>query len=150
MKHLFVVGTVIAMLGSWASAQHYPNQPKPEPLVGATATAPEQPAAGEFPVGISLVTPVQAPAADWSVKGLRFNIIYGECHEMVGLDFGLVGQAKEARALQLCVINMADTMKGLQIGVINYAKTAVGVQIGLVNIIADKDWSFLPIVNASF
>ena len=150
MKRFLIVASVAVLLGHSAFAQNYPNQPKPVSLVGATALQPEPPAAGSFPIMLSLITPVQAPAATWDVKGLRLNLIYGECREMVGLDLGLIGQAKEARALQLCGINMADTMKGLQIGLINYARTAVGVQIGLVNVIADKDWAFLPIMNASF
>ena len=47
-------------------------------------------------------------------------------------------------------INYAELLKGLQIGVVNYAGTAEGVQIGVVNVIADKDFPFMPIINASF
>ena len=150
MKRFLMVGAAVVLMGNMAFAQNYPNQPKPVSLIGATALEPLPPAAGMTPFMLSLVTPIQVPAADWDVKGLRISLLYGECREMLGLDIGVVSQAFEARALQISVINMAETMKGLQIGVINYAGTAVGLQIGVVNIIADKDWAFLPIVNASF
>jgi len=150
MKSVLIVGAMVVLLGNVAFAQNYPNQPKPVPLIGATALAPQPPSSGATPIMLSLVTPVQVPSANWDVWGLRLNLLYGECRDMIGLDLGLIGYAQEARALQLNVVNVADTMKGLQIGLINYTRTAVGVQIGLVNVIADKDWAFLPILNASF
>jgi len=150
MKRFVVAGVALALLGSLAYAQNYPNAPRPAPLVGTTALAPVEPASGSTPLMLSLIAPVQVPQATWDVKGLRLNILYGDCREMLGLDLGVAGRSREARALQINVLNMTETLKGLQIGVINYTHTAVGVQIGLVNIIADKDWAFLPIINASF
>ena len=54
------------------------------------------------------------------------------------------------KGFQIGLFNGATWFKGLQIGGINYCETMIGVQIGVINIIADKDWSFLPIVNAAF
>ena len=80
--------------------------------------------AGTTPVMVSLVTPVQAPSADFDVTGLRLDLIYGQAHNVTGLDLGIV--------------NYAQTMEK-------------GVQIGLVNIISRNGWMpVFPFVNGSF
>ena len=42
------------------------------------------------PAMVSLVTPVQVPARDYDVNGLRLSLIYGECKAFEGLDIGVV------------------------------------------------------------
>jgi len=105
------------------------------------------------PFMLSLVDPLALPSsawADWDVTGIRLNTLYGNCRSLTGLDIGLYNSCSQLKGWQIGVINEATVMKGLQTGLINYANSAMGVQIGLVNVIADKDWAFLPIVNASF
>jgi len=128
----------------------------PQPVVGR----------GKTPISFAIVDPIQLPTHDWDVVGLRINCIYGRNVNFTGLDLGLINAtdelavglqaglggnyAREARAWQMGFINYAELLKGLQIGVVNYAGTAEGVQIGVVNVIADKDFPFMPIINASF
>jgi len=129
---------------------------QPQPVVGRAKT----------PISFAIVDPIQLPTHDWDVVGLRINCIYGRNVNFTGLDLGFINAtdevavglqiaaggnyAREARAWQIGVINYAELLKGFQIGVVNYAGTAEGLQIGVVNVIADKDFSFMPIMNASF
>ncbi len=51
---------------------------------------------------VSLATPIQYPANNWTVEGLRWNIIYGENYGVYGLDLGLVGfNSESAKCLSL-------------------------------------------------
>jgi hypothetical protein len=132
------------------------------------------------PVMISLLTPAQVPSADWDVKGLRLNLLYGRCQDLYGLDLGLVNHAagqetglsaglvnyaegkavgvqigcvnvgERVKALQVGVFNEADDMSGLQVGLINHTRLMRGVQVGLVNVIESNDLTFLPIINFFF
>ena len=132
------------------------------------------------PVMLSLFNPAQVPAENYDVKGLRINLLYGKCHNLYGLDAGLVNHttgkeigldagvvnyvegkftglqvgavnvSKRASALQVGVYNGADDMSGVQIGLINHARIMRGVQIGVINVIENNDIPFLPIVNFFF
>ena len=132
------------------------------------------------PVMISLMTPVQAPTSEWDVKGLRIDLLYGECHNLHGLDVGLVNHTagkelglevgvvnyveggftglqvggvnigKRVKALQVGVYNEADDVSGIQIGLINHTRIMRGCQIGLINVIEKNDLAFLPIFNCFF
>ncbi|MCL1887939.1 MAG: hypothetical protein FWF96_03600 [Kiritimatiellaeota bacterium] len=92
---------------------------------------------------------------DGSGVGLQIapvNIVEGG---FAGIQLGLANYAgtlpgAEGKGFQAGFFNGASVFKGFQLGVINYTEMMVGVQIGLINIIQDKDWSFLPIVNAAF
>jgi len=80
------------------------------------------------------------------------NVVEGG---FTGVQLGAVNYAGTlpgaiGKGFQVGVFNGASWYKGLQLGAINYCETMYGVQIGLINIIANKDWSFLPIVNAAF
>ncbi len=153
MKHLIVL--VALVLSGIASAQQYilppnanggvlqPNQVR----IDSREVEPYHPTT---PFMLSLVDPIQVPMAHWDVTGLRIGLIFSNCNRMTGLDISVFGYAQEARALQIGVVNAVELLKGLQIGVVNYAATGEGVQIGLVNVIADKDFAFMPIINASF
>ncbi len=119
------------------------------------------------PVMVSLVTPVQAPASDSDVKGLRLSLVYGECADFTGLDIGLVNRAtgdyaglaigggniagKEFNGGQIGLVNWngnadfdkvgepdwAHVSKGCQIGLLNYAPSFCGLQDGIVNVVDD-------------
>jgi hypothetical protein len=56
----------------------------------------------------------------------------------------------DAKGWQIGVFNGATQFKGWQLGVINYTESMVGFQLGVVNIIANKDFAFMPIINAAF
>ena len=119
------------------------------------------------PVMVSLVTPVQAPAAESDVKGLRLSLIYGECADFTGLDIGLANRAagdftglavggvniagKEFNGGQVGLVNWngnadfdkvgepdwAHVSKGCQFGLLNYAPSFCGLQDGIVNVVDD-------------
>lgn len=117
--------------------------------------------ANTTPVMVSLVTPVQAPARDWDVAGLRLSLIYGQCQNMTGLDLGLGAVATDDFVgLGIDVVNYAGgdsagvgiggvnvacgDLTGLDVGGVNYAGGAVcGGQLGLVNWNGNKSaaWS---------
>lgn len=132
------------------------------------------------PVMISLLTPAQAPSAEWDVKGLRIDLLYGRCQNLYGLDLGLVNHTvkqeaglavglvnytedkvvgaqiggvnigERVKALQVGLYNEADDISGLQVGLINHTRLMRGVQVGLINVIENSDLAFLPIVNFFF
>jgi hypothetical protein len=49
--------------------------------------------AQEKPIQLSLFNPVQIVPEDQSVKGFRFNLLYGKNAAMTGLDIGLVNMS---------------------------------------------------------
>jgi len=51
--------------------------------------------AQEKPVQLSLVTPIQIVPEDQSLKGFRFNLLYGKNASVSGLDIGLVNRTTE-------------------------------------------------------
>jgi hypothetical protein len=151
--------------------------------VALVAIGPRTVSAEEFPmtpVMISLMTPAQAPTAEWDVKGLRIDLLYGRCQNLYGLDLGLVNHTvkqevglavglvnytegkvvgaqiggvnigERVKALQVGLYNEADDMSGIQLGLINHTRLMRGVQIGLLNVIENSDLAFLPIVNFFF
>ncbi|NLL83519.1 MAG: hypothetical protein GX230_04675 [Lentisphaerae bacterium] len=80
------------------------------------------------------------------------NVVEGD---FAGMQIGVANYAaslpgSEAQTWQIGVFNGGGTVKGFQFGLINYTEAMVGVQLGLINIIANKDVSFLPIINAAF
>ncbi len=103
---------------------------------------------------VSLATPVQLPSADWTVKGLRLNLIYGESFGMYGLDLGLVGYTRDSGAglsvypgvnwtendytgLQLAGLSNVTCGNGAGLslsGIVNYTRGRyTGGQIALIN-----------------
>ena len=110
------------------------------------------------PAMVSLLTPVQLPARDYDVKGIRLSLIYGECETFKGLDIGIVnnstadftglaigganisGNRFYGGALGLVnwnggtSPNWEDVSKGCQLGIVNYAGSFCGLQKGLLNI----------------
>jgi hypothetical protein len=79
------------------------------------------------PLGFSLVNPAEVPGDDYSIKGLRLSLIYGNHRNVSGIDLGLIGNFTE------------QDFKGTAIsGIFNHTAgdtTIVGAQIaGIVNI----------------
>ena len=110
------------------------------------------------PAMVSLRTPVQIPARDYDVKGIRLSLIYGECETFKGLDIGIInnttadftglaiggGNISRDRfygaALGFVNCNGSssskwdEVSKGCQVGFVNYAESFCGLQKGLLNI----------------
>ena len=95
------------------------------------------------PVMGSLFTPVQAPDAEYDVKGLRLSLVYGECQTFTGLDLGIANRSRKSfSGLGIGGGNIVDgTLYGGQLGLVNWNYQAgsgkdgrsLGAQLGLVN-----------------
>jgi len=103
------------------------------------------------PVMLSLATPLQAPSAEYEVKGVKLDILYGACSGVDGLSIGLVSRAKGAadglQAAALVALVSGDGMglqiapvacvtgryAGVQIGIANFARQAKCLQAGVYN-----------------
>jgi hypothetical protein len=118
------------------------------------------------PLSIGIFTPVQLPwGENWSVRGLRVSLLYGQCPSLQGVDIGLWNAVEEQMAgVQIGFANTASTMrgiqvgfynaayyfKGFQIGAVNYAEGGRGVQVGIVNIITKTTLGWCPLIYGSF
>ena len=114
---------------------------------------------------LSVFAPGQLPAASSSIWGGRLSLIYGECHELYGIDLGVSGYNRERMygaqlnaiwngvgtdmaGLQLGLSNFVEgDASGLQLGLVNIADHLYGCQIGLINVVMDRDWTFVPFIN---
>jgi hypothetical protein len=116
-----------------------------------------RPSQGVLPLGIGLLPPVQFPAEDWDLAGLRLNILAGMHNNVAFLDFAVLANIAhgEVSGLELAgVWNLVkQDFRGLQLsGVanrvhgdvtalqlagianINGAGDFVGLQIAAVNV----------------
>ena len=65
--------------------------------------------AQEKPIQLSLFNPVQIVPEDQSVKGFRFNLIYGKNATVTGLDIGLVNMTTSLETgVQLGGVSITD------------------------------------------
>lgn len=117
------------------------------------------------PIQLSLVTPVQIFSEEYSITGVRLNLLYGRNASVSGLDVGLVNHttAGESVGLQhgLVGINDADFMgfqdcgvnitsgnfEGFQCGIVNYADYMNGFQLGLVNYVRSAKGLQIGLLN---
>ena len=101
---------------------------------------------------LSVFSPGQLPPASSTIYGARLSLIYGDCHELYGVDFGAAGSVREhmngaqlnlfwngigtdMAGFQLGVANTVEGyFAGLQLGLVNVADELYGCQIGLVNV----------------
>lgn len=96
------------------------------------------------PVTFNLWEGVQGPGGpESSVKGVRFNFVYGVNENLTGFDFGLILPVNiiknEMKGFQLGLYNSVKKGKGVQWGVVNYSKSEfVGWQNGAVNVSEGK------------
>jgi hypothetical protein len=93
---------------------------------------------GTTPMMFSLVTPAQAPQANWDVKGHRLSIFYGECVNFDGFDLSvLVGRATgHGNGLHIAgIANIIDgSSVGFQVAPVNVVGGGfAGMQIGVAN-----------------
>jgi len=98
--------------------------------------------AGFSPAMFSVFSPIQFPAPEFDVGGLRLNLFYGRCCNFDGVDFGVVGVAdNHANGWLVNVVTVAygDGL-GLHTGGVNYfAGDFKGLQIGFANWIDSGD-----------
>ena len=103
------------------------------------------------PIQLALVTPIQLFPEDYSITGVRLNLLYGRNVSVSGLDIGLVNHTTTGtfKGLQYGLVGLADSnflgwqdcvvnvtsgrCEGLQYGLVNYARNMSGLQLGLVN-----------------
>ena len=101
---------------------------------------------------LSVCSPGQLPAPTSSIYGGRLSLIYGECHELYGLDLGLTGYVRERlngaqlnglwsgvgtdmAGLQVGFVNTVDGyVAGLQAGAFNFCRDLFGCQVALSNV----------------
>ncbi|MFH2064755.1 MAG: hypothetical protein ABIK15_06130 [Pseudomonadota bacterium] len=88
------------------------------------------------PFQFSLFSPVQVFDSDYSVYGLRTNLIYGYNRNIYGLDVGCVNNVRnEAKAIQTGLWNTVDqTFKGIQLSplVNQVGDDSLGLQLAFV------------------
>lgn len=107
--------------------------------------------AQEKPIQLSLFNPVQIVPEDQSVKGFRFNLIYGKNAAVTGLDIGLVNVTTALETgVQFGFVSKTDggfvgwqsnfatiskgDSRGLQWSTVNYHEGFFnGLQIAIVN-----------------
>jgi hypothetical protein len=102
------------------------------------------------PIQLALVTPIQIFPETDSIKGFRFNLIYGKNASLTGLDLGLANVLTGSGAgVQYGFLHLVDgdftgwqngwvaitkgKFQGLQQGAYSYVADGVGVQWGIVN-----------------
>ena len=101
---------------------------------------------------LAVFAPGEMPAPSYTINGARLSLIYGDCHELNGIDVGTVGSVRErlcglqvnalwsdvgtdAYGLQIgCVNNVTGDAGALQIALLNLVGDLHGCQIGLANV----------------
>ena len=96
-------------------------------------------------VMLSVFHPGQIPIATTSLDGVRINLIYGECQNLNGFDFGIAGRVRERmNGFQLAGCNLIGTdANGAQFAFANYIESDfAGFQLGLWNCIGGMGTGF--------
>jgi len=134
-------------------------------LVIVFAAAPVSAQAETKPVQLSLFTPVQIFPEDYTISGIRLNLIYGRNATVTGLDLGLVNHttAGISKGVQWGLVGVVDAdfmgwqnntvnavkgnFEGFQWGFVNYAHYANGFQLGFVNYAGSMKGLQIGLVN---
>ena len=117
------------------------------------------------PIQIALVTPVQIFPEEYTISGIRLNLIYGRNVSVTGLDLGLVNHTTTGifKGVQSGLVGLANSdfigyqenwvnvtkgnFEGCQCGIVNYAKFANGFQLGIVNYAESMKGLQIGVVN---
>ena len=89
-----------------------------------------------YPFQLALASPVALLQPEYSVNGLRLNLIYGASENVNGMDLGLVNYTTQNhRGLQLGIVNLVGgDLTGFSMGLVNWAGGKVaGSEVGLIN-----------------
>jgi hypothetical protein len=86
-------------------------------------------------VDLSLITPIQLYPREDDLRGVRLNLLYGEKHNVMGLDLGLINITHgDWQGLGLGANIVDGDSKGVQLGLINStAGDSAGFQVSLAN-----------------
>lgn len=136
----------------------------------AIEASPPAPSAGVSPLALALVPAIQLPPDDWSVAGVRVDLLVGRNHDVWGIDVGLLGNevSDDLEGVQFAglfnrigrsdgawqaagILNRCEgDFCGLQTaGALNWTDGAVeGMQIALVNRATDLSGLQLGLYNA--
>lgn len=83
------------------------------------------------PVSIAIVPPVQFPADDYDITGLRTSVIYGKHRDVYGLDLALGGNVTTGKFVGISVSGLFNYKMG--------SSTVTGLELaGLANINTQK------------
>lgn len=112
------------------------------------------------PLSVSIVPPLQFPADNFSITGIRTSVLWGQHRDVYGFDIGLLGNITEQRFVGTGVSGLFNwtkgnstivglqasglfnynenktTVTGLQLSAFNWntaSSSIIGVQLGLAN-----------------
>ncbi len=103
---------------------------------------------------LAVHSPGELPSPAYDINGVRLSLIYGDCQNLNGFDFGFAGRIRERmNGAQIALgFNIVDSdfngyelswvnyvsgdFNGLQRGFYNYVNALTGVQEGVINIAA--------------
>ena len=101
---------------------------------------------------VAIHSPGELPSPAYDINGVRFSLIYGDCQNLNGYDFGFAGRIRERMngAQTTFAFNIVDSdfngfelswvnyvggdVDGAQWGFYNYATSVAGEQRGVINI----------------
>jgi hypothetical protein len=119
----------------------------------------------ERPIQLALFSPVQVFPPNYSITGIRLNLIYGKNTHVSGLDLGLVNRTTSGQSMGIGwgVVNLTDAnftglqggwvnivggnFEGFQYGFFNQADYANGLQLGFVNYVRRLKGLQIGLVN---
>ena len=103
---------------------------------------------------LAIFSPGEFPAPTSSIYGGRLSLIYGECHDLYGVDLGLAGYVRERMEgvqFNLWWSGVGPDATGVQFGLLNTVEgDACGLQCGFVNM-SDRhygcQWGFVNVTR---
>jgi hypothetical protein len=119
----------------------------------------------ERPIQLALVSPVQIFPPNYSITGIRINLIYGKNTHVSGLDWGLINHTTSGKSMGINWggVNLTDAdftglqggwvnivggdFEGFQYGFFNQADFANGLQLGFVNYVKRLKGLQIGLVN---
>jgi len=121
--------------------------------------------AEQRPVQVALIAPIQIFPDNYTIAGVRINLLYGRNATVTGLDLGLVNHTTMgvSKGYQHGLVGLTEAdfvgwqnnginitkanFEGFQSGIVNYAHYANGVQFGLVNYAVSMKGLQIGLVN---
>ena len=126
--------------------------PPPRPQKTGPAVMASETSYSSTPILLAFAGPVALPyGKDWDVHGFGIGLPTQICHDLSGVDIGLVlGVNGKLRGVKVGFFNIARKGTGLQLGCINVCNDLCGVQVGLINYSAKSGIPVMPMVNIRF
>ena len=84
---------------------------------------------------VSFFSPAQFPCGGsrstwWDVRGLRLDLPYGRCGDMIGLDVGVVSHSTSVYGLQVAGVNVVDNDVRMTMSAALFANVVGGSNVG--------------------